>query len=670
MVKKPTAPKTQAANLKVQKVITLLETQITIYKKLMSQCKVVKCSKGLMCNQSTHKCVKPNKPKCKFSEILKHGKCLEKCKSGFVRLQNGKCGKVIPKKCASGAVKDKDGNCKCPKGYKPVSQYSKECVEIPKPKPVEFSGEDRTSCAMRFSMDIKKLTDQKEILIDQWLDRGDSDKSKTDLRKKLDYVNLKIAVMVGDINQCDDLPIAETLKVSSDIQLLKATHMCGDIPCTKTVHDHWITRFNTVALQAKKYYATKQLISKTHAAKVKKLFADSKVSWNVWKVTFKAQNKLALDVMEARIAKINADRALAATQTTANQEAVETATQNLNDADSTLRTQVDSALKLLEVAIGKRVAAKKANEIFADIQFDQIKSLDRANDTNKVVASVAAFEKTLAGQGAKNNKIMSAAMKSKDSNKVIAAEAAIVANRKKHEGDAVLLTKKIKEIMDQDAAIIKKAEALKAEQRNRTISYQKDINTCKRTMRDTNMLKSSLHKKAEAVMGKAQKKRLANRNLRMLQKLIKKQTPKAVGQSSKIDKKALSGLVRKMMAAEGSLLECASTIRANTEIVAERLENSRYHVNAESKCTAYRQMTQRIINAKMGHYRGTNEKLRLIRKEIATKAGELKKAGNKNWSDVLRQSNMLSGYIYDTDYKAWTLDYQIAVVKGWQCGTN
>jgi hypothetical protein len=122
MVKKPTAPKTSAANLKVQKEITLLKTQITIYKKLMSHCKVVKCSKGLMCNQSTHKCVKPTKPKCKFSEILKHGKCLDKCNAGFVRLQNGKCSKVIPKKCASGAVKDKDGNCKCPKGYKPLSK--------------------------------------------------------------------------------------------------------------------------------------------------------------------------------------------------------------------------------------------------------------------------------------------------------------------------------------------------------------------------------------------------------------------------------------------------------------------------------------------------------------------------------------------------------------------
>jgi hypothetical protein len=519
-------------------------------------------------------------------------------------------------------------------------------------------------------MDIKELTDQKEILIDQWLDRGNSNENKKMLREKLDYVNLKIAVMVGDINECDQLPIAETLKVSSDIQLLKATHLCGAIPCTKTVHDHWIARFNSVAAQAKKYYAGKLLISKTHAAKVKQLFADSKKSWNVWKVTFKTQNKFALIVMEATIAKIKADRALAATQTTANQEAVETATKILNDADSRLKTQVDGALKLLAMAIDRRVAAKKANETFADVEFDKIKSLDRANDTNKVVALVAAFEKTLAGLGVKNNKIMSAAMKSKDGKKVIAAEAAIVANRKKHEGQAVVLTKKIKKIMDQDAVIIKKAEVLKTKQRNRTIGYQKEINTCKRTMRKSNMLKSSLREKADVYMGKAQKKMLAHRNMRMLQKLIKKQTPKAVGKTSKIDKNALRGLVTKMMAAEGSLLECASTIRANTEIVEERLENSRSHVNHESKCTAYRQMTQRIINSKMGHYRGTSEKLMLIRKQIAAKAEQLKKAGNKNWTDVLRQSNMLSGYIYDTKYKAWTLDYQIGVVKGWQCGTN
>jgi hypothetical protein len=352
--------------------------------------------------------------------------------------------------------------------------------------------------------------------------------------------------------------------------------------------------------------------------------------------------------MEATIAKIKADRALAATQTTANQEAVETAAKILNDADSRLKTQIDSALKLLAIAIDKRVAAKKANETLADVKFDEIKSLDRANDTNKVVALVAAFEKTLAGLGAKNNEIMSAATKSKDGKKVIAAEAAIVANRKKHEGQAVVLTKKIKEIMAQDAEIIKKAEVLKTKQRNRTIGYQKEINTCKRTMRKSNMLKISLQEKADIYMGKAQKKMLAHKNLRMLQKLIKKQTPKAVGETSKIDKKALRGLVTKMMAAEGSLLECASTVRANTEIVEERLENSRSHVNDESKCTAYRQMTQRIINAKMGHYRGTSEKLRLIRKEIASKAEELKKAGNKNWADVLRQSNMLSGYIYDT----------------------
>lgn len=132
----------------------------------------------------------------------------------------------------------------------------------------------------------------------------------------------------------------------------------------------------------------------------------------------------------------------------------------------------------------------------------------------------------------------------------------------------------------------------------------------------------------------------------------------------------MSELVTKLMAAEGSILECASTIKANSEIVEERLENSRTHVNAESKCTAYRQMTQRIINSKMGHYTETNDKLGLIRKQIAAKAAELKKAGNKNWRDVLRQSNMLTGYIYDTEYKAWTLNYQMSIVKGWQCGTS
>ena len=670
MVKKPTAPKTPAANLKVQKEITVLKTQITIYKKLMSECKVVKCSKGLMCNNSTHKCVKPTKPKCKFSEILKHGKCLEKCATGFVRLQNGKCSKIVPIKCASGAVRDKDGNCKCPKGYKPLSTYSKECVEIPKPKPVAFTGKDRTSCAMRFSMDIKKLTDQKEILIDKWLDRGNSDETKTKLRKKLDYVNLQIAVMVADINECDELPIAEVLKVSSDIEFLKATHMCGAIPCTKTVHDHWIKRFNTVAAWAKKFYAGKQLVTKTHAAKVKQLFADSKKSWNVWKVLFKSQNKLAYVKMDAGIAKLQAERALAAKQTTANQEAVDTATQNLNDADSNIKTQIQNALKLLEVAIDKRVAAKKANETYTDIEFTEVKALDRANDTNKVVALVAAFEKSLAGLGTKNKQIMSAAIKSKSIKKVIAAEAAIVANRKQHQAHAVLLTKQIKEMMDQDAVIIKKSEELKSKQRNRTIGYQKEINKCKRTMMDTNMLKASLNKKVDLVMGKAQKMMLARRNLRMLQKLIKKQTPKAVGQTSKIDKKAMSELVTKLMAAEGSILECASTIKANSEIVEERLENSRTHVNAESKCTAYRQMTQRIINSKMGHYTETNDKLGLIRKQIAAKAAELKKAGNKNWRDVLRQSNMLTGYIYDTEYKAWTLNYQMSIVKGWQCGTS
>merc|ERR1711935_565528 len=126
MVKKPT-PKNPSTDLKVQKEITTLKYMVTVYQKLMAQCKDKKCSKTTVCDKR-HYCVKPVKPKCKLSEILMHGKCLEKCKSGYVMHKNGKCVKIVAQKCPAGTKKDpKTKKCikvikivptkDCPKGF-------------------------------------------------------------------------------------------------------------------------------------------------------------------------------------------------------------------------------------------------------------------------------------------------------------------------------------------------------------------------------------------------------------------------------------------------------------------------------------------------------------------------------------------------------------------------
>jgi len=154
----------------------------------------------------------------------------------------------------------------------------------------------------------------------------------------------------------------------------------------------------------------------------------------------------------------------------------------------------------------------------------------------------------------------------------------------------------------------------------------------------------------------------------MLQKLVKTQT--AAGNKSKIDRNAVVALVKKMMEAEGKLLECGSTIKANTEIVRTRLETGREHVNVESDCTAWTTKTQRVIDSRMGNYKETMVKVQAIQKQIAAKSAALKKAGNKSWQNVGRQASMLDGYIFDTAYKAWTLDYQGSIVRGWQCSTD
>merc|ERR1711935_766281 len=396
--------------------------------------------------------------------------------------------------------------------------------------------------------------------------------------------------------------------------------------------------------------------------------ADSKKAWSGWQTLFKSQNKLAFVLMDMKIAKIHAERALAKSKTGVNQKAVDAATEKSNKADSDLTTSVDNATKLLTAAIEKRDKAKRTSEHWLDVEFSETKALDHANDTNKVVAMVAGFEKSLGALGARNSKILAAARKSKDKLKLIAADAAIKANRKQHEKQSVALTNGIKKLMDQDATIKKKYEILKTKKRTATIEYQKEINKCRRVIMSTNVLKNTLAQQKKKLLGERVRRMLARRNLRMLQKLVKTQT--AAGNKSKIDRNAVVALVKKMMEAEGKLLECGSTIKANTEIVRTRLETGREHVNVESDCTAWTTKTQRVIDSRMGNYKETMVKVQAIQKQIAAKSAALKKAGNKSWQNVGRQASMLDGYIFDTAYKAWTLDYQGSIVRGWQCSTD
>lgn len=230
---------------------------------------------------------------------------------------------------------------------------------------------------------------------------------------------------------------------------------------------------------------------------------------------------------------------------------------------------------------------------------------------------------------------------------------------------AQVLTAQIKKLMNSDATITKKSEVLKDKKRAATIEYAKEINSCKNKIMDSHALKDTLMEEKKKLFGEKMRRMLAHRNLRILQKLVKTQT--AAGNKSKIDRKALSIVVTKMMAAEGTLLECGSTIKANTEIVRERLENGRTHVNGESSCEAWKTKTQKVINAKMGDYKGTIEKLKALQKSVRAKSDELKKANNKNSENVFKQAMLLDGYIHDTAYKSWTLTYQDSIVRGWQC---
>lgn len=526
MVKKP-VEKTPTSEIKIMIEIKVLRQKIVVYKKLMSQCADKKCPNGLVCG-GNHKCVKPNKPKCKLSEIILRGKCIPKCKPGFVRRnRGGPCVKTVPTKCPAGTKVDpktkkcikviqiipskncpegfirnpktkicekktpkkckkdeklvkgkcakvektqecpqgykkdkKSGDCitekftcpkgftmkglecikeiitktcpkgftmknnecikvvaefVCPKGFKLLYKGAKECFEInAKPVVKPFTGKDRTSCTMRFVIDIKKLTDQKEGLIDKWLNRDVSTAEKEKMRKSLDYINLQIAVMVGDVDECEKLPINQALKISSDLKTLKSTHMCGAIPCTKAVHDKFINRFQLYVTVTKKVYKERQQRSQKFSNTVEAQEAESAKAWKEWKAKFKSQNKLALTVMDMKIAKVNAERALAANKSEANQKALGAVTEKLNTANSELENSVDGATKFLKIAIDKKVKAKKTQERWLDVEFSETKALDHAQDANKVVAMVAHFEKSLGAMAAENTKYFAVLKKSKD----------------------------------------------------------------------------------------------------------------------------------------------------------------------------------------------------------------------------------------------------------------
>lgn len=304
-----------------------------------------------------------------------------------------------------------------------------------------------------------------------------------------------------------------------------------------------------------------------------------------------------------------------------------------------------------------------------DSAFDYKLASLRANNQLRIVSLVEKFEKVISKYTIGSLHLKSKAKKTKDTDKRAKyIKKSSKKLNKKQEKMAKKLMENIEKIQKNNKAIMEEKAKNGLIKRTRTVDFQRKLDACIINVKRWKAQLKTLKAQRAELLQKGEKMKVSKK--RRDQNVVSEKTIVIHVHNKGGKKKVTMNLQQNgemILKINKDLLECASTIQANGQIIARRQQVYRHHISRQVTCSAEKDRTTKVITGKMGTYKSMEKKFKSVKKFLDNRYKDLKKGKSKNAEGVLKEEKIIDSYIRDIKFKRWSLKWSIKAINSGSC---